>query len=124
MKILILFLLVGISSPVIGQNWWTADDSLDINSRILKMDLPQQEIDLRVKKFHKQRSDGTLIMLGGTAISAASMYIFYKHDNDGTKDGDGNKTNYSAVVIGGTMMVLGGVIRMDAYKHLRVKRKK
>lgn len=119
---LAVLLLLG-TSPVWGQfSTWRADDTEDINSRVMKLNLPKEEVDLHLSKFHKQRSTGTLIALGGVALTAGSLWFYHRHDNDNTDDGDNNRTDYKGAILGGAMMVVGGVIRFDAYKFLKTKK--
>lgn len=117
-KMIFVFALVA-ALPAIAQS-----DAEDIKSRILKMNLSDPEVEIRLGKFHKQRNTGTAILLGGLAMTAGGLLLYYKQDNDNMRDGDPNKVNYNMAILGTSMIIIGGTIRYDAYKHLRVRSKK
>lgn len=84
--------------------------SLDsLKQRILKLEINQQQIQLNLRKSHKEFGSGALIMLAGAVMSAV-----YAH-------GRAQDAGYEKPVIlyaGMGLVFVGGAIMVDSHKYI------
>lgn len=90
-----------------GQQLPQSYDSLV--QRILKLETSTAQLQVGLQKSHREFRTGTALMIVGTLITGLSFALTEKQTNN---------INTGLAAVGGTLMVVGGIIQIDSHKHI------
>jgi len=112
LKLAVIILTIGIPLTFVNECHGQNLDSL--NQRILSIEMNQRNIQLNLKKSHKQFSTGTLLVLTGSVITTGGA-LLAKKDNDASSKA---KSNNALLIFGAAMTTVGVVIQIDSHKWI------
>jgi hypothetical protein len=118
MRITLCILLMAYSLLGMSQNL----DSL--KQRILKIELEQRSDDYRMHRFTKQYSNGTWLLIAGTATTLINWFVQDRLDNDNHFPHKIETRKQIGFVLGGALIVGGTALQIDAHRHLKKPRTK